>query len=154
MGLGILVKVGGTADDELAAASLVEVHERMGEPTTFRIEYPIDIGGADITLLADARLAPGSELAVTLPLDGQEQALVWGPVYAHRIRLIHGGTDSTLEVIGGDKSVELDREVKMKIWDAVTTSDVVTSIASDYGLIADVEATQEQHIEEIGRAHV
>jgi late control gene D protein (GPD) len=148
MGLGILIKLDGTADPELAAANVVEVHERMGEPTTFRIEYPVDIGNADLTLLGDARLAPGAALAVAVPVGGEEQILAWGPVHGHRIHLVHGGTGSTLEVIGGDRCVEMDREVKMKIWDSVTASDVVSSIAADYGLTPDMEDTPEQHIED------
>jgi hypothetical protein len=148
MGLACAIKVGGAADTELANANVVEVHERMGEPTTYRLEYSVDIGDGDITKLADARLAPGSELAVVVPLDNADNILCWGPVHSQRIQLKHGGTDSTVEVIGCDKSVEMDREVKIRIWDSVTTSDVVSNILGEYGLTPDTDTTNEQHIED------
>jgi hypothetical protein len=149
MGLGVLIKLGVTADEELGgSASLVEVHERMGEPTTYKIEFSVDAGDDDITLVGDARLAPGAELAVSVPVDEDEQVLVQGPVRGQRIRLVHGGTGSWVEVVGADRCIEMDREVKLRIWDAVTTSDVVSTIAGEYGLTPDVEPTQEQHIED------
>ncbi|WP_437779039.1 phage late control D family protein [Sorangium sp. So ce1097] len=146
MGLGIQVKVGGmTADAELAGASFVEVHERMGEPTTYRLRYLVDIGEGDLPLLSDARFAPGAELSVVVPIDNQDQVLVHGPVHGHRIRLIHGGTGSWVEVVGSDRSIEMDREVKSKVWDTGSATDAVQTILGGYGFTPDVEATKEQY---------
>lgn len=147
MGLGILVKVGGAVDPELAAAGLVEVHERMGEPTTYRLRYAVDIIEDDLPPLVDPRLGPGSELSIVVPVDTEEQVLVLGPVHGQRARLQHRGTGSWVEVLGSDRSVEMDREVKAQIWDGTTASDVVRAIVSEYDLEADIEDTSAQFVE-------
>jgi phage protein D len=150
MGIGVIIKIGGADDEELTgSAALAEVHERMGEPTTYKIEFAIDANDAqELPLLSDGRLGPGADLAVSVPLDTQEHVLVRGPVHGQRVRLLHGVSGSWLEVVGSDKCIELDREIKMRVWDAVTTSDVVRTIAGEYGLRADIEDTKEQHVED------
>ena len=47
MGLGIAIAVGGSPDAELANATWVEVYERMGEMTTYRIRYDFDVQEGD-----------------------------------------------------------------------------------------------------------
>ena len=64
MGLGIVIAVGGTPDTELSDAVSVEVFESMSEMTTFRIRYDLAIQEGDFPALVDARLDPGSEVAV------------------------------------------------------------------------------------------
>ncbi len=149
MGIGVVIKVGGTDDEELTgSAALAEVHERMGEPTTYKIEFAVDANEAqELPLLSDGRLGPNADLAVCVPLEMDEHVLVRGPVHGQRIRLKHGVSGSWVEVVGSDKCIEMDRETKARVWDSVTTSDVVRSIAGEYGLQADVEDTKEQHIE-------
>ena len=68
MGLGIVIAVGGTPDTELSDAVSVEVFESMSEMTTFRIRYDLAIQEGDFPALVDARLDPGSEVAVIAPL--------------------------------------------------------------------------------------
>lgn len=148
MALGIHIKLGTTIDEALDAASRVEVCERMGEPTTYRIRYEIDLGDRDLPDLVDANRSPSSELAVVVPVDGQEDVIVHGPVRGQRVRLEHGGAGSWMEVIGGDKSIEMDREVKAKVWASGSASDAVRSILSEYGFIADVEDTRDSHDED------
>src|SRR4051812_23522061 len=100
MGLGIHVKLGTKVDDALNGASRVEVHERMGEPTTYLVRYEIDLGDRELPDLLDDKRGPGSELAVVVPVENQEHVLVHGPVRGQRMRLEHGGTGSWLEVVG------------------------------------------------------
>jgi hypothetical protein len=73
--------------------------------------------------------------------------LVKGPVHGQRIRLVHGGSGSWLEVCGSDQSVEMDRELRRAVWDGVRSSDVVRTIVARYGLHADVEDTRDEHQE-------
>jgi hypothetical protein len=70
--------VGDAADAQLAQASVVEVLERMGEPTTFRMRYEIDISAHDLPLLRDGRLDPGSVIQVLSVADGKADCLVKG----------------------------------------------------------------------------
>jgi hypothetical protein len=144
MGLGIVVKVGDAADPGLAGAALVEVHERLGEPTRYRLCYPVDVGDGDMTLLSNDRLGPDSELSVVVPVAGKDHVLVRGPVHGQRMRLVHGGSGSWLEVSGSDKSVAMDREHKTRVWEG-SSSDAVETILKAHGLKTDVEPTKDKH---------
>jgi phage protein D len=144
MGLGIAIAVGGTPDPDLSDAVWVEVHERMGEPTTYRIRYDIDIVEGDFPTLADARLDAGSMLSVIAPLNGVNNYLVKGPVTGQSVHYSHGGGGSYLEVIGADSSITLDRETKSVLWSDVTDADAVTSIVGS-GYTPDVQPTPAVH---------
>ncbi len=145
MSSGIAITVNGTADSELVGASLIEVHERMGEATTYRLEYAVDISEGDLPLLVDGRLDPGSEIAILASTDSGAQCLVKGPVHGQQIHLAHGGAGSTLTVIGSDTSIVMDRETRTVQWADVTDGDAVTAIAASYGYIPNVQTTVAGH---------
>ena len=147
MDTALAIKVGGTADAELAQGAVVEVYERMGEPTTFSLRYQMDIQEQDLPRLRDARLDPGSEIQVLVVADGTANCLVKGPVHSQKIRLLHGGTGSYVDVMGADSSVAMDRAVQSKVWDAVRDSDIVRQIVSTYGLQVDAADTAAMHAE-------
>ncbi|HMG73698.1 MAG TPA: hypothetical protein VK582_09365 [Pyrinomonadaceae bacterium] len=147
MGLGIAIAVGGSPDEELAAAALVEVHERIGEMTTYRLRYDIDVVEGDFPMLVDERIGPGSELAVIAPIDGANNYLVKGPVTGQKIHLAHGGAGSFVEVSGTDTTIAMDRETKTTLWSDITDSDAVTTILGQYGYTPDVDSTAAGHYE-------
>jgi phage protein D len=147
MGLGIAIAVGGSPDQELAGAVWVEVHERMGEMTTYRIRYDIDISEGDLPMLVDGRTDAGSELSVIAPVDGKNNYLVKGPVTGQQVHLEHGGAGSFVEVSGSDTSIAMDRETKTTLWSDVTDSDAVTAIVAQYGYVPDVDSTDAGHYE-------
>ncbi|MGA9772085.1 MAG: hypothetical protein WBV94_23840 [Blastocatellia bacterium] len=147
MGLGIAIAVGGTPDPDLATASLVEVYERMGEMTTYRLIYNFDSQEGDFPLLADGRLDAGSELAVIAPLGGRNNYLVKGPVTGQQIHFAHGGAGSYVEVYGADTSVAMDRETHTAVWSDLTDSEAVSQILQNYGYTLDVASTQAGHFE-------
>lgn len=147
MALGIAITVNGQADAELAAASQVEIYERMGEMTTFRLQYPLDVRSGDYPLLVDSRLDPGAELAIFVDGDGEDICLVKGKVYSQRIHLEHGTDGSWVEVFGADMALQMDRETRAAQWTDVTDSDVVTSVLGNYGFAADVSSTSSGHFE-------
>lgn len=147
MGLGFQVEVTGVAEPGLPLPSMVEVHERLGEPTTFRVNYAVDIGDQDMTLLSNKHLGPGAEIAVVVGVEQERHVLVKGPVHGQRIRLVHGGSGSWLDVCGSDKSIEMDRELKREVWDGVRSSDVVRAIVKRHGLVDDIEETRDEHQE-------
>jgi hypothetical protein len=95
MGLGISIAVDGTADAELSAAVWVEVHQRMGEMTKYRVRYDIDIDKGDFPNLIDSRIDAGSELSVIAPVSGANNYLVKGPVTGQRIFYQHAGGAAT-----------------------------------------------------------
>jgi phage protein D len=139
MGLDVAILVGKTEDKELAAADQVEVVEQIGEPTTFRLRYPLSIQAGDFPLLRDGRLGPGSELTVVAPVKGVQHHLVAGQVYGQEIHMEHGGGSSWVEAIGGDLTMQMDREVKAKVWPPGTIRDVISGILAPYQVKPDVE---------------
>jgi phage protein D len=145
--MALAIKVGDSADAQLAQASVVEVLERMGEPTTFRMRYEFDISDGDLPMLKDGRVDPGSVIQVLSLQDGVADCLVKGPVHGQQIRFLHGGTGSYVDVMGSDTSVVMDREVKAKVWDSVHDSDVFSQIVATYGFAADADDTPAIHVE-------
>lgn len=141
MGLGIAIATeSGMPDAELGNATSVEVHERLGEATTFALRYAMDVADGDFPLLVDDRFAPGSVISILAPVAGTTHCLVRGVVHAQRIHFEHGGAGSWVEVQGSDRLVEMDRESKSEVWDG-RASDVVSSIFADNGFMPDVEST-------------
>jgi phage protein D len=148
MGLGLVVNVGGSPDQQLSDAVWVEVYERMGEMTKYRIRYDIDISQGDFPDLIDARTDAGSELAINVPLGGKNNYLVKGPVTGQHIHFLHGGGGSYVEVEGADTSIKMARESKATLWSDLTDSDAVSQIFSQYGYTPDVVSTTAGHFEQ------
>jgi hypothetical protein len=147
MGLGIAIRVDGEPDETAASAASVEVIERIGQPTYYRLEYALDIADGDFPLLSESRLGPGSELSILVPAPDADHCLVKGPVYGQQIHFEQGGSGSTLTVMGADSSIKMDREDKVVAWSDVTDSDAASSILSAAGFTPDVEATTASHAE-------
>jgi phage protein D len=145
MGLDIVIAVNASPDTELSAPTWVEIVESMGQPTTYRIHYEIDIEEKDLPMLKDGRLDPGSKLSVLVPMKGKTHCLVMGPVRGHKVHLLKGGPGSFLEVEGADTSIAMDRESKAAIWANLTDSDSVSSVLSPYGYTPDVDTTTASH---------
>src|ERR1044071_9700156 len=100
------VKVNGTADPSIASgASYVEVHERMGEPTAFRIRFQADVADQDIPMLSDPRFDPGSEISVFVIVDQIATCLVRGPVSGQQASLAHGGAGADVDALRSAASV-------------------------------------------------
>ena len=142
MGLAVAILADGTAADDLVAgADSIEVHERIGEATTYRIRYPIDEADDDFPLLIDGRLDPGASLTIAVPAPEDPDVLVKGQVYGQQVRFKHNVTGSYLDILGGDLTLEMDRELVAKIWPASSAvSDAVTGIIGNYDSVTpDVE---------------
>ena len=132
MAFDIIVQVDGKSDDELiGAAATVEVCERIGEPTTYQLEFSLTDKDGDFPYLVDGRLGAGSELTIATSLDDKFDVLCKGQIYGQRIYLEHNVTDSRLLVLGGDKTFEMDRAIVKKVWTG-KVSDAISSILSPY----------------------
>jgi phage protein D len=147
MGLGIAIRVNGAPDDTAASATSVEVTERVGQPTSYRIEYALDTAGGDFPLLKEGRLGPGSELSILASSGSATECLVKGPVYGQQIRFEQGGSGSVMSVLGADSLIKLDREDKVAAWSNLTDSAAATAILSQAGFVPDVDSTQAGHLE-------
>jgi hypothetical protein len=147
MGLGISIRVDGAPDDTAAPAALVEVTECVGQATTYRLEYGLDIADGDFPLLKEGKLGPGSELSILVPTADATECLVKGPVYGQEIHFEQGGSGSSLVVVGADSLIKMDREDKVVAWSDLTDSAAVSAILSQASLVPDVETTQAGHLE-------
>jgi phage protein D len=147
MPLGLAVNVGETFDPQLSEATWVEVRERMGDLTRYRIRYEIEIGHDDFPDLTNARTDHGSILAINVPLSGKNNFLVKGPVTGQRVHLEHGAGNSYVEIEGTDSSIKMSRENKAVLWNDVTDSDAVNKIVKDNDYEADVDSTSGGHFE-------
>lgn len=147
MGLDLVMRVDGEADTQLADAATVEVYERVGAPTTFRLQYPIDIDDGDLPCLIEERLKPGRTVDVVASSQDARHCLAKGPIRGQRIHLKHGGEGSRVDVLGADSTIVMDREIRSVIWAGVTDAEVVEAIAETYGFEADVAATTAGHAE-------
>ncbi|MEM9190797.1 MAG: hypothetical protein AAGF12_16555 [Myxococcota bacterium] len=148
MANGVAIQLSGEYDVDLAsAATFVEVHEKVGEPTRFRFQLAVTIEDEDLPALLDARLGPGAEVAVVVPVDGENHFLAKGLVHQQNILLRHSDTGSTLDVVGSDSSILMDRELRAQVWPDVSASEAVESIVEQYGLTADVETSPDRYLE-------
>jgi phage protein D len=141
------IRVDGSTDTTVGAAAFIQVIERVGQSTQYRIEYSLDIADGDFPLLKDDKLGPGRELQLLVSTDETTECLVKGPIYGQEIHFEHGGGGSALIVLGADSLLKMDREDKAVAWTDVTDSDAVSTILSQSGMGADVETTNAGHFE-------
>ena len=128
MALGCSILPNGRPDPTLAQPPIVEVTEAVGAATTYSLFYDVGIVDGDIDLLSEDRLGPEAEVAIRVA-DGDDSAiLVRGPVTQQRIYVVTGGDGSQLEVIGGDVTVALAREAKVKVWPSTTDAAAISEI--------------------------
>lgn len=141
MGLDVAILVGKSSmpDADLGGADQVEIVEQIGAPTTFRLRYSLSIQAGDFPMLRDGRLDPGSELSVVVPVAGVQHRLVSGQVCGQELHMEHGSSNSWVEAIGGDVTMQMDREIKAKVWPPGTIADVVTGLLGKYPVTPDVE---------------
>jgi hypothetical protein len=147
MATGFSILFNDQPDPTLGNAASVEVYERIGEPTFFRLHYPLDITERDLPLLKETALSAGANVAVVVPSDGTSVCLVKGTVRGQQFHLEHGGEGSILDVLGGDSTLAMDREDKASLWSDLTDSDAVSTIVGQYGFTPDVEDTAAGHSE-------
>ena len=69
MSCAAVISVDGQPDEELGQTIRVEVEERIGEATRYRMKYQLAADAGDFPLLADDRVGPGTAMSVTVPSD-------------------------------------------------------------------------------------
>ena len=144
-GTGYYVALNGKSDEILNNANIIAVSQNLGQETSFRIEYAIDIEEDDLPRLVDKRFDPGSELAIFAFTNEETTCLVKGPIYGQKITIRRGGAGSLMTVLGGDRSVVMDRQTKTTEWRDVTDSEVASAILSSYGFLTDIQKSPGGH---------
>ncbi len=146
---GAEIQINASTDPELMGSGSIEVYERAGAPTTYRLRYPVVINDeGDLSMLAEGRFDPGSEVSILVPVGDSNECLVKGPIHGHAMHLDHAAADSWVEIIGSDTSVAMNRESKIRVWSDITDSDAVSNMLSSYGYVPDVQSTAAGHAED------
>lgn len=147
MALGVALTLDGVPDPSLGTPDSVDVVEAVGEPASYRLQFGLQINDGDLSLLADDRFGPGSDLGVIVPKGDGQDLLVRGPVVGQNASVVHGGGGSTLYVNGADQSIRMNRENKAALWADQTDSAAVQAVIAGYGFTPDVQVTTTQHAE-------
>ena len=147
MSLGAAILPNGFPDPSMPVPDAVQVVEALHQPASFTLNYQFSSEDGDFPLLSDSHLEPEQEIAVMVMVDMVPKFLVQGPITRQEIAIENGGSSSTLAVIGGDKSVAMDREDKAKVWTNVTDSLAVAAVLADYAIVPDVSMTSTLHSE-------
>jgi len=122
---------------DVGAVSEIEVLETLGETTRFRFRVPVRIEDGDLAALANGATDPGATVTVV----ASEELLVTGPVTGQRVHLSGEGETSYVDVLGGDRTLEMAREAKITSWSSMRASDAVTAVLADYGFVPEVTST-------------
>ncbi len=143
-----VIAVDDAPQDDLGGFASVEVVERVGAATSYRLRYDLDIQDGDLPRLVDDRFDPDTTLSVLVPTDAGTECLVKGPVTGQRAHLVHGGAGSWLEVEGTDSSMVMDRETKTRVWADVSDRDVMEAVLNENGYASlDLDPTPALHAE-------
>ena len=100
---------------EVGTVRQIEVLESLGEPTRFRYRLPVAVADGDLPALARRGNDPGA----TITIGASGAALVRGPVTGQRAHLSRDEDSSWVDVLGGDRSLELDRKAVVTSWSAM-----------------------------------
>lgn len=135
--------------DRALSEGLVEarVEQKLDGPRRYTLRFELDIEGSEYPMLRDGELLPGNELSVLVSQKGGLVCLVKGPIDGYRLRFEHGGPGSWLEITGGDRCVEMEREHKLAVWPGLD-SQTVTTIVESYGLTANSYETEQEYAHE------
>ncbi|MBN1261981.1 MAG: VgrG-related protein [Anaerolineae bacterium] len=135
------IKVDGQAIDTTIDASLIEwiIDNDLRLPDMISLRFDAD----DLTMVDDDTFKIGKSLEVTLNSNNTDKTLFKGEITA--IEPVFGDGHVELVVRGYDKSHRLYRGKKTRVFANMTDSDVVTKIAQEAGLSADVDSTSATH---------
>lgn len=131
----------------LATASQVEVYERWGAATSFRLTLNLAQQESDFPLISSDEVAPGTKVTITVGGAPGGEVLTRGIITGQAAHFEHGSTASSLTVIGFDECVLMDRVSKGKVWADGTDSNAVQVVLGEYGFTPDVESTNAGHTE-------
>lgn len=156
MGLDILICVDDIPNEKLTQqVSSVEVHEKMDQNTTYKLNFMVDVCDGDISGPIENDSSPGKILSVQAKVNDSLVCLVKGPVTSQQAHIQHGGAGSWLHIEGEDSAHNMDHTTNFQVSDAASDADIATRIiAAGNSMIPDVEATPDSMHNEENHSHV
>lgn len=146
MSVDLLILADDVEEPELAElATQATIVQSLDDVTRYTLRFDVELVEDGLySFLDDARLQPGALLSL-IARDGVNMTcLVRGPIDRARVHIEAGGSGSWLEVMGGDRRVEMDRIHNTKVWPE-SDGDIATAILAHHGFEADVAATDHAH---------
>jgi hypothetical protein len=143
VGLDILICINDVPSEKLTSqVSSVDVHERLDQCTTYKLNFAVDISDGDIGHSIEKDTSPGKILSVLANVHDKLVCLVKGPVTQQELQFNHGGAGSWIYVEGEDTGHKLDHIPKFNITNAGSDADIARKIiAGSDQMIPDVEST-------------
>jgi hypothetical protein len=139
---------GSQSEDLMELVSELEIEESVDLLGAFLLHVEPQVADDDIEAFKHDALKPMTNIAVTAAVEeGDQVCLIDGYVLSHRIHLLHGVADSSLEVWGQDASVLMNREEKVCPFPDMSDSEAATQIFSDYGFTPQVDTSPTRHLE-------
>jgi len=145
MSLGAIVSPSGTPDPGFPQPDVVIIDEGGLRPSTFTLNYALNLQNGDFDLLSNAALDPDATVVVQVSPGGSLQTLIKGFVLGQSIEFHVGGDGSTLQVMGADQSASMNQEHHSLVWSDVTDSAVVQQICGQNGLTPITDTTSTVH---------
>ena len=120
--------------------SLVRVEESVHLPDSFTLRF----NDPHFELVDEMRFTAGSKIEIAFSAEGDVVTVTKGEVTALSVEQGGGGRHE-LVVTGLDPTHRLARGPKTRTFQQMTDGDIVTQIASEYGLEFEVESTSDVH---------
>ena len=137
-----IVKVGGNdIGGNYAILSILVSKGTNKIPSAQLIIADGSVNAQDFEVSTDDLFLPGAEVEIQLGYNNSEEAVFKGIIVKHGIKT-HPEHSSVLMIEVKDEAVKMTIGRKNKYFEDVTDSDVIEEIIGEYGLPADVEATE------------
>lgn len=149
------ILVDGRPDEALSRALVdFEVFESVRQESRFRVRFAVDVERGKITWIDDARLIPGRDREITIVAYVQNlpEVLVHGVIVGRELSLLHGGAGSSLDVLGADRRVVMDRNYSGYAVHSGQVSTIVRQILAKQGFTPDVESVESETFSEMGQS--
>ncbi len=140
----ITVQIDGEELPDTVSLTSVEVAYRLNRITYARLSLDDgDVAVQDFPLSSGDHFLPGNELAVVAGYGDEVENIFTGII--HRQRVVIRRNRSYLEVECRDASLKMTLNRRNRYHEELTDSDIAETLISEYGLSADLEATEVVH---------
>ena len=143
----VSVKIDGKPIDNKLIIQSIRVDREANEIASAELKFiiPINTGNGNPFFLSKKDVyAPGQDIEILAGYDDQEEKIFGGTILSQQIRG-QSVEQSTLTLKCINKAIKLNNQQDNTYFKEKKDSEVITSLISDAGLRADVDATADQH---------
>lgn len=147
-GIAISILVDGNALKEDYSVESILIEKEVGKISEAKIVlFDGDPSENTFEISESEDLVPGKEITIKLGYDDQENDVFEGVITKHSLKVVsyEHRSASQLVVTCKDKAFKMDVVPKSANFSKKKDSDIISSIVSEYGLTATVDATTYEH---------